>query len=133
MNIIRDVKNLSVDEIEKLREIPNNKFQLSEQVMHATYQENNIEKLRYLKQHFGLTLPNNGNYHIDWSTENGDFYMVEFLVKECYCQPSTYAKQMAMVNEHVSLFDWLTQNVLNRTDMEYTYYDKETGLAIRIG
>src|SRR5439155_14756399 len=103
-----DIKNKSIDEIKELEKNHNNRFIITNTCLHDTFYENNIDKMKFLKDKFQLSLPCfNGAFHIDVSVEEGNEMMAKFLVKEFNCQPSLYAKQMAHINGHHGLVFWM--------------------------
>jgi len=112
-----DIKNLDVDTIDKLKQSPHNKFQLTNMAMHDAYTENNIDKLKYLNNNFGLRLPTLGCYHVDVSIEEGNDNMAKFLVTDFKCAPSLYAKQMSQINGHTDLVTWVDANSIQRNDI----------------
>ena len=81
-NIISDcdIKNKNVIDITELQKNKQNDFKLTNMSLHNAFEENNIDKIKYLKNNFPLSLPGNGNYHVDVSTENGNGDMAKFSV-----------------------------------------------------
>ena len=112
-----DIKNKSINEINELNENKENEFKLSNNAMTNAFEEKNIDKLKYLKNNFSLTLPGNGNYHVDISVEEGDTNMAQFLITSFNCQPSLYAKQMATINGHNKLSLWVDTYATQRNDV----------------
>jgi len=105
-----DIKEKSIADIKVM--MYDNNFKLTNQSMHNAFLENNKEKM---STEFGLKLPcNNGMYHIDVATEEGDFEMVKYLVTNHKCQPSLYAKQMAHINGNSNIVFWLDANSTQR-------------------
>lgn len=94
------------------------------------YKQNDIDKMKQLKNKFRMTLPNSG-YYIDEATENGNEEMVKFLVSEFNAKPSLYAKQMATIHGHNNLVDWLNTHSKERNDTGisavHRHYNKSTG------
>lgn len=84
--------------------------------LHKAFEENDIKRMTYLQKQFSLTLPGYGNYHIDVALERGNTDMSKFLVSNFKCQPSLYAKQMAKINGHKDLVDWVNSTTKQRND-----------------
>lgn len=124
-----DIKNKNINEIEELKKNSENEFNLSNNAMTDAFEEQNIDKLQYLKNNFSLNLHGCGNYHIDIAIEEGQTDMSKFLITEFKCQPSLYAKQMAIVNGHDQLSSWVDQNAIQRNqtgiNVVHRHYDKE--------
>lgn len=125
------IENMKIPEIESLAKSPDNEFQLTVLAMRDAYEQNDIDKLKYLKSNFGLSMPGQGEYHIDRATEDGKDDMARFLVTEFKCSPSKYAKQMAQINGHNPLVSWLDQNSTQRCDVGiasvHYQFDRTTG------
>lgn len=111
------IKNLSVNDIDKLKQSPNNEFNFTKNAMHDAYEENDIDKIKYLHKTFALELPGNGVYHVDVAIQNGQTEMAKFLVNDFKCQPSLYAKQMAIIGGHTELVKWLNNFSVQRNDI----------------
>lgn len=112
-----DIKNKTLDEIDTLIKNPKNEFKLSKILLHDAYEKNDISRLEYLIDNFKLELPTNGNYHIDKAIEEGNMTMTQFLVNKLNCQPSLYSKQMATINGHTSLVNWVDTYTMQRNDI----------------
>lgn len=110
-----DIQNKSINDIQTLQN-PENEFKLTNMSMHNSYKENDIEKMKFLNQQFNVSLPTQGNYHVDVAVENGNEQMAKFLVSEFNCQPSLYSKQMAEINGHVGLAQYMNSFVGQRND-----------------
>mgnify|MGYP006898473348 CR=1 FL=1 len=135
-NIISDcdIKNKNVIDITELQKNKQNDFKLTNMSLHNAFEENNIDKIKYLKNNFPLSLPGNGNYHVDVSTENGNGDMAKFLVTELKCEPSLYAKQMATVNGHTNLSLWMNVFAKQRNEtginIVHRHFNKEKKMFV---
>jgi hypothetical protein len=124
-----DIKGKTIQQIEELKQLQENKFDLTNIGLHNAYEENDKDKMIYLKQQFGLRLPGYGNYHIDVAIETGNTDMSKYLVNDFNCQPSLYAKQMGRINGHKELVDWIDKFTEQRNnvgiDIVHRHYSKE--------
>lgn len=111
-----DIKGKDINVISSLKANPDVQFNLTQNALHDAYEENDMNKLKYLKDNFALNLPGQGAYYIDVATEEGNTNMAKFLASEFKCQPSLYAKQMAHINGHSTLTFWLDAYTKQRND-----------------
>jgi len=112
-----DIENKSINEIENLKKDKQNKFKITNDSLNNSFKENNIQKMKYLKDFFNLKLQGNGYFHVDVSIEEGNEKMAKFLVQEFGAQPSLYAKQMAHVNGHSNLSFWMDKYAQQRNNI----------------
>lgn len=111
----QDIKE--IQDVNELKSVLENKpVKLTPESIHQAFQENNIQKMKYLHQKFGLEPYGYGNLYIDDAVEEGNEEMAKFLVSEFNCQPSLYAKQMAHINGHSGLSFWMDKYAKQRCD-----------------
>jgi len=98
------------------------------------YKNNNINQMKTFKNKFDQNMAIL-NYCIDESVEEGNIEIAKFLVLEFKTKPSLYAKEMAMVNKHFDLIQWINSNVngtRNQTGISgiHRKFDKNCGTFI---
>ena len=125
-----DIKNKTVEEIKILND-NKNLFKLSNESLNDAYKENDIRKMKYLKDSFNLKLQTDGSFHVDIAVEEGNEEMAKFLVQEFHSKPSLYEKQMSHINGHSNLSFWMDKYAEQRNnlgiDSVYKRFDGDKG------
>jgi hypothetical protein len=128
--IISDIEidNKSILEIEHLRN-EQYEFKLTNSSLKSAFDNNDMQKMEYLTNQFGLTISENNGLFIDSALEDGNDNMAKFLVKKYKSQPSLYAKQMAHVNGHHGLAFWMDSfaEQRDRTGIDIVHKRHNTG------
>ena len=126
-----DIKNMTIDTIKSLKQKPNNEFQLTCTAMQQAYDMDDMDKLKYLHDTFDLQLPTLGGLHVDSAIEEGNTDRAKFLVNNFGYQPSLYAIQMAEINGHHDLANWVNENSTLRNNFGiqnvHSRFDKNNG------
>lgn len=125
-----DIKGKSVNDIINLKNDNDNVFKLTNEAITDAYIENDMKKMRYLRDEFDLTFPE-VDQCLDIAAKEGNEELAKFLVYTFSAKASATALREGIANGHKKLVLWLELFALNRHPFSLSQEQRKSDSSIR--